>query len=406
MKIIKEVALAIGRILIIALSITLISYTIFAWTGPTGEPPAENLSAPINSGSETQFKEGSLGVGGIFEALSLKLNPDGVTIPTCDDSVRGMIWAEKGEVGDGDQVLYCSKTSAETYEWTEVVSKRIIQAQGGDEVYDFVGDGTNGILGQKYRVHKFTTVGQSDFTIDYPPSGIAEVEYLIVGGGGGGSGDTTSHAAGGGGGGGGFINDMIDVAQATHTVMVGSGGSGGAGNNSNGTNGDDSSVFGITAIGGGTGANSDSAATSGGSGGGASRSSTVGGSGIIGQGNDGGNAGTNNGDAGGGGGAGSEGAVPSVGHGGDGLSSSISGSEVYYAGGGGGGQGGNSGVGAGTGGIGGGGNGGTNASRSGQNGIGNTGGGGGGGGSHNTAYGSAAPGGDGGSGIVVIRYKI
>jgi hypothetical protein len=46
-----------------------ISYA-FAWTEPTVAPPNGNVEAPINIGSSSQYKDGALGVGGVFHGYS------------------------------------------------------------------------------------------------------------------------------------------------------------------------------------------------------------------------------------------------------------------------------------------------------------------------------------------------
>jgi hypothetical protein len=214
------------------------------------------------------------------------------------------------------------------------------------------------------------------------------VDYLVVAGGGGGS-------YGGGGAGGLLQGSSISVSPGTsYTVTIGAGGTASS-------SGSDSSVFSLTAIGGGGGyvGGTGRVARSGGSGAGTQFSagnSGVAGSGTAGQGNNGGTGGDGVSaytSGGGGGGAGAVGASTSTtagAAGGVGLASSISGSSVFYAGGGGGTT--NSGSSYGTGGSGGGGNatGGTGTS-----GTANTGGG---------AGAGASVGGSGGSGIVIIRY--
>ena len=252
----------------------------------------------------------------------------------------------------------------------------------------------------RYTIHTFLSGGT--FTVQ---SG-GEVEYLVVAGGGGGGNAHGTNGVGGGGAGGMLTGTLTNLTPNSYTITVGAGGAGTSSNQTNGTNGSDSSISTLIVAtgGGGGGAAANSNGLDGGSGGGAGTYTTdtvaqTGGSGISGQGNDGrSTTGVVGHGGGGGGGAGS--AAPAIptngvgGAGGSGLTSSISGTSTFYAGGGGGT--GWEGTAAGSGGSGGGGAGGTRGS-DGIYGTANTGGGGGGCKSGNRS-------GDGGSGIVIIRY--
>lgn len=278
--------------------------------------------------------------------------------------------------------------------------------------------------GVPYRVHIFR--GSGTFTPTYG----GQVEYLIVAGGGGGG-----AWVGGGGGGGGVLKGTTTVTPQTYTITVGAGGTreynpGSYTGMPRGTNGENSSAFGLTAIGGGRGGSwSSFAPGDGGSGGGSGYNQQS--VGTTNQGNAGGvgRADSINGyPTGGGGGAANVGQVWSAtksGDGGIGIISTITGIPTYYAGGGGGGIHGSataSNALPGRGGLGGGGHGDSpsvdsgavnpnNTSRvyanttypTGRNGASYTGGGGGGGGSRGDAQ---SAGGTGGGGIVVIRYKL
>jgi hypothetical protein len=239
----------------------------------------------------------------------------------------------------------------------------------------------------------------------YPTDGL-DVEYLVVaGGGGGGSRDS------GAGGAGGLLTGAgnVTIATGTYNVVVGAGGAAGVGNGSGAGNGSDSSFLGTTSTGGGRGGQyPPKYAATGGSGGGG-HNGAAGANGTAGQGNKGGDGNTPNSsyNGGGGGGAGGEG--------GDSLSDSVSGGDGgigryfgdkygtslgddgWFAGGGGAGgeQGGST---DGTGGKGGGGDGHITAADDGQA---NTGGGGG----SNRNYVTGLVAGNGGSGVVIIRYN-
>lgn len=244
------------------------------------------------------------------------------------------------------------------------------------------------------------------------------VSYLVVAGGGGGG---NIFGGGGAGGyrcgvsgefsGGGFLAEPLLSfnVQVAYGLTVGAGGDGGALAANvpyNGFTGSDSVLSYIISKGGGGGGVQSTGLNGGSGGGGGAWAGTLrsGGTGTSAQGFQGGSSGSGwDGGGGGGGGAGSAGQnastspVRTAGNGGSGVGSRITGELVYRAGGGGGGFY-SSGTG-GEGGNGGGGNGGTFSGTSGAAGHPNTGGG---GGAGSRLYQSVA-GGNGGSGVVVIR---
>ena len=294
------------------------------------------------------------------------------------------------------------------------------------------GTGAGGTGGERYRVgndyvHVFEVEpGSAETSFEFtPPDYVSSIRALVVAGGGPGG-----FRRGGGGGAGGLVYDAALAVSggATYAINVGTGGVASASAAAYGSNGGNSSIVGtgvnVTAVGGGAGGNgpSNGAGVAGGSGGGAGSGSTAAGAGTASQGNAGGIRGYNgNYSAGGGGGGagrpGSDGSLdapPSGGSGGQGFLTDISGTPTWYAGGGGGGgqQGGKAGnmSSPGGGGDGGGGRGGmavpsgaaasfSPAAAAGQNGLG----GGGGGGSDVSGF---YEGGNGGNGIVIVRYTV
>ena len=255
-----------------------------------------------------------------------------------------------------------------------------------------------------YKIHTFTTVGTSSFTISSIGS-TPSVEYLIVGGGGAGGSNNNC----GGGGAGGLIYNTASLSVGAYAVTVGQSGSVASGV-SNGNNGGNSTFNGLVAFGGGGGGGS-TAGSNGGSGGGNGGggfggTDSGGGAGLQptssygGFGNKGGfSAGASSYPGGGGGGAGAagnNGSGATGGNGGVGKAYAFAGALTYYAGGGGGSL--NPGT-AGTGGLGGGGNGRSTIGV----GIAATGYGSGGGGG--LSAGSGGEGGAGSSGIILIKYR-
>jgi hypothetical protein len=245
------------------------------------------------------------------------------------------------------------------------------------------------IGGTNYYYYSFTsTLGTN--TIEFLEDTVCDI--LIVGGGGGGGNPTENGGyEEGGGGAGAFLYLQNVILNGTYNITVGAGGAAS-------TKGGDSKINKTTDIyvceGGGYGG-SDGSGGSGGSGGGGSHYNGGGSANDPTKGNNGASGSSNNGihQGGGGGGAGSAGNFKD---GGSGLANNITGVLLYYAGGGGG-------CGAsskGYGGNGGGGNGSGGGGSSANAGVNGRGGGGGGG------YYRGISGGSGGSGIVIIRYKL
>jgi len=379
-------------------------------------------------GSESGYSISLAGSGNSIAIGAWKDNSNGTNagaVRVYDFSASINDWRQKGQTINGVTGSFEGYSTALSLDGQTLASSSIASIASGGIVYSY----------NEYIIHRFDTSGT------FIPKFNGPVEVLLVGGGGSGG-----RSIGGGGGGGGviWIPVVNIIANTSYPVVVGSGGA-------LGTNGESSSVFGATAAGGGSsGEWARGSGLAGGSGGGAAAEDPlnrggdssgnslgmINGVNNIGTiyGNRGGHMTTARSDvptrAAGGGGAGGQGldtntniignvdniigntGQTGAGSGGIGIVNSILGPSYYWGGGGGGGAhdnqlggwGGLGGGGGGSGGNGGGAGGGSalNIGISGEFGAGNGGtntGGGGGGGS------LFSPGGRGGSGIVVIRYK-
>mgnify|MGYP003147274888 CR=1 FL=1 len=326
--------------------------------------------------------------------------------------------------GDASNFLINKEDSAITFVYVDAtVGWTSVQTSNTEDVsriitpYIIATGGTITTSGDD-KIHTFT--GPGTFCITNEGTGAnAIVSHMVIAGGGGGA-----HDDGGGGGAGGYRENespatpytasplkggtAVTATLGAFPITVGAGGAGGNPGSVCVTAGSNSIYSTITSAGGGLGGRSIPSGGPGGSGGGGDANSKPGGTGNTPpvsppQGQNGGIGGTGNA-AGGGGGAGAvggngSGAAPTGtgGNGGAGTPSQITGSPGTRAGGGGGGAYG----GGGSGGPGGGGNGATFPSSFATAGAANTGGGGGGGA---TSPGPRA-GKNGGSGVIVIRYK-
>lgn len=123
---------------------------------------------------------------------------------SCDSAYSSYVWAY-------DACGASSPTLLSDTLWCPI-------AATGGQVFDYVGNGSNGNAGVTYRVHRFTQTGTSSFTVNSTGSS-NQVDYLIVAGGGGGGFDFA-----GGGGAGGLLTGNLSISQQTYTIAVGAGG--------------------------------------------------------------------------------------------------------------------------------------------------------------------------------------
>ena len=238
---------------------------------------------------------------------------------------------------NGDTYYNSTDNALKTYvngAWLIAAGEGRIVSSGSTAVYT--------VGGQKYLSHTITSSGIVTVT-----GNNVIVDYLLVAGGGGGG------CLGGGGGAGGVLTGTAKKLEVgDYNVTIGGGGLNG-GDNVRGATGGNTTAFGLTALGGGGGGSHDGgnvsiSGSNGGSGGGGSdnNNSYGPGSGTSGQGNNGGNGSptysNNYRGGGGGGGAGGVGLAYNVldngnrGNGGIGILNAYeTGSNNYYAGGGG-----------------------------------------------------------------------
>ena len=348
-------------------------------------------------------------------------------IPTYECS---KVLSENGTMDDecienGKETIITGKKGWLPYNSRDILNEEIIIGVKSNIGFEETIDVIWTIGGKKVEKHAVVTSGavetsEGNFIIfTYLNNGtfnttteIKDVAILVIAGGGGGGGNNGGASSGGGAGG--LVNNdsSFNVTTGNYDIVVGMGGDGGQGQNF-GNNGENSSVFGVVAVGGGGGAQGNDGNTAhdgldGGSGGGATGSSggtATGGtatqdnfSNATGFGRDGGDAVDTFPNTAGGGGANAEGLTgpnQGGGAGGVGRSFSINGTLTCYAGGGGGGEASGGGTGNSTCG---GGDGGAN-SNNGNAGINGTGGGGGGAGAQ-----AGSNGGQGGNGVVIIRF--
>lgn len=349
-----------------------------------------NLPWPLNAGDTAianQFGNAVVYIPNYTEAIAHAFFGEGVSSNNSASATMSMVGGLSTSTAAVTSITLDSETGSNFKQHTTAtlygVRKYDVstapKATGGIISYDSVND---------YWYHTFT--GSGTFT----PIQSLSAQYLVVAGGGAGG-----YQHGGGGGAGGYLTGSGTLSATGYTITVGAGGAASTLNGSRGGKGGTSSFNSLSANGGGGGGTryTETGGGAGGSGGGGGFFGAAGTATPAGQGNAGGAGEAHGGGGGGAGAAGQASTSTDAGDGGDGLQW-LDGK--YYAGGGGGGHQGTTTDPISVGGLGGGGNGSglSGSGLSGEPGVAGTGGGGGG-----TRY-EGVNLGNGGSGVVIIRY--
>ncbi|MEY4164391.1 MAG: hypothetical protein RL419_233, partial [Actinomycetota bacterium] len=395
--------------------------------GNTNYATASDVSVSVTINKATQTITFAAMSTQTWSATPITISPTSssgltVTVSSSNTAICSVSGFSVTMVASGTCTLTASQSGDARYSAATSVDRSFSITSNGSGSSGFTGDGTVGTNGTKYIVQQFTSVGSTTWTV---PQGVTSVDVLVVGGGGSGG-----HDEGGGGGAGLFIERNSyaisgDVSNGTITVVVGAGG---VGTTTTGQNGSESRFGSLRAPGGGRGGDANQAAASnytgqngGSGGGGAGENGLYSGSGGLARnsvgtspsaaageyGNNGGAGSESSTRGGGGGGAGGAGVSGgSTAAGGAGRSSSISGTATIYAAGGGGGRGNSSTSGGGVGGSSGVGGDGGDGDTQATSGAAGTGSGGGGAGGDVAGTANDYRGGDGGSGIVIVRYAL
>lgn len=237
---------------------------------PVEAPTWETLeNKPADLASDSEVAAVQTNVTAVQQSLNTHNHDTRYLKPNGDGSQLTGIDALPSQTGKGGLFLTTDGTNASWQDPTPFTTAggTVIEANG-------------------YRYHVFTSSGTFQVT-----EGSGNVEYFIVGGGGGGGSEkivSNNYGGAGGGGAGGLIIGTAFTGTGGYPVVIGAGGSGG--NNSGGNNGGNTTFNGITMNGGGRGGgwNQGGASGASGGGGGSTYGTTSGGGSIAGQGHNGG----------------------------------------------------------------------------------------------------------------------
>ena len=101
----KKTIIDLSIIAVIIGSVFIANGIILAWTSPSASPPDGNVAAPLNVGSDSQYKSGALGIGGVFRGYSNAIFDGNLGIGTADIS-NGLKLDVEGKVG---ATYYCDE---------------------------------------------------------------------------------------------------------------------------------------------------------------------------------------------------------------------------------------------------------------------------------------------------------
>ena len=231
--------------------------------GASGTPEIESPNN-LNIKATNVAISTDMSVGGELTVTDTFLKPQAVGLGTTTAAGR-----DAGITTATGTLIYIPDVGLQVYAGNDAGWKTVAGTASGSGAAPFSATGGDVTVqpGNGYKYHTFTNSG--DFATGL---NAGTVEVLIVGGGGGGSDYAGTANAGGAGGAGGLVHHgaLTISASTTYPIVIGNGGPDSPSPNGTyiGANGDDSTAFGMTAKGGGGGGGYNSDGQTGGSGGG------------------------------------------------------------------------------------------------------------------------------------------
>jgi hypothetical protein len=207
--------------------------------GPTPFSFGSGTNIPIYIGTSTYNT--SDGFNGYLSEIIIYTSAISTTQRQTVESYLAQKWDLQGSLPPGN---INNTAPAGLPPWESSLTRGLTRSQ------PIVATGGTITFSGNFKIHSFTTTGNTTFTITAPS--IIQLQVLVVGGGG--SGGASND--GGGGGAGGVINTTINISNGSYTIVVGDGGQGLLYNayNLDGNDGANSSAFGYVGFGGGGGA--------------------------------------------------------------------------------------------------------------------------------------------------------
>ena len=229
--------------------------------GASGTPEIESPNN-LNIKATNVAISTDMSVGGELTVTDTFLKPQAVGLGTTTAAGR-----DAGITTATGTLIYVPDVGLQVYAGDAAGWKTIADTSASVASFSATGGDVTVEPGNGYKYHTFTNTG------DFVTGSLAgTVEVLIVGGGGGGGDYADAGNAGGAGGAGGLVHHaaLSLSASTTYPIVIGNGGPDSPSPNGTyvGGNGDDSTAFGMTAKGGGGGGGYTEDGATGGSGGG------------------------------------------------------------------------------------------------------------------------------------------
>lgn len=218
------------KIIALALAFSFGLSYVYAWTAPTAPPPGGNTSAPINTGSTTQWRLGNFGIGTTVAPIRA-LQVNGELSITRNDKTAFINVSDINGNGGGSIILRGLDLTGSVGTNANITLQGTTTVTGGKLIAPDICTSSGKCLSGIYTPGSQTFTASGYFTV---PGGVTSLNVETWGGGGGGGWGATgtnytgykSYTTGGGGGAGGYTKKLAIPVVAGQQFYVTVGNSG------------------------------------------------------------------------------------------------------------------------------------------------------------------------------------